>query len=67
MPKLKTHKGAKRRFRITGSGKLVRMKGHRSHLRRKKSAKAKRLFSKKIEASPSDVKMLRRALPYGLD
>lgn len=67
MPKLKTHKGAKRRFRITGSGKLVRMKGHRSHLRRKKSAKAKRLFAKKIEASPSDVKMLRRALPYGLD
>ena len=66
MPKLKTHKGAKRRFRITGSGKMVRMKGHRSHLRRKKSAKAKRLFSKKIEASPSDVKMLKRALPYGL-
>ena len=66
MPKLKTHKGAKRRFRITGSGKLVRMKGHRSHLRRKKSTKAKRLFSKKIEVSPSDVKMLKRALPYGL-
>ncbi len=66
MPKLKTHKGAKRRFRITGTGKLVRMKGHRSHLRRKKSARAKRLFAKKIEASPSDVKMLKRALPYGL-
>ena len=43
------------------------MKGHRSHLRRKKSAKAKRLFAKKIEVSPSDVKLLRRALPYGLD
>ena len=67
MPKLKTHKGAKRRFRITGSGKLVRMKGHRSHLRRKKSAKAKRLFAKKIEASPSDAKLIKRALPYGLD
>ncbi len=66
MPKLKTHKGAKRRFRITGTGKLVRMKGHRSHLRRKKSARAKRLFAKKIEASPSDVRMLKRALPYGL-
>ncbi len=66
MPKLKTHKGAKRRFRITGTGKLVRMKGHRSHLRRKKTARAKRLFAKKIEASPSDVKMLKRALPYGL-
>ncbi|MCY4653407.1 MAG: 50S ribosomal protein L35 [Dehalococcoidia bacterium] len=67
MPKLKTHKGAKRRFRITGTGKLVRMKGHRSHLRRKKSNKAKRLFAKKLEVSPSDVKMLKRALPYGLD
>jgi len=66
VPKLKTHKGAKRRFRITGTGKLVRMKGHRSHLRRKKTARAKRLFAKKIEASPSDVKMLKRALPYGL-
>ena len=66
MPKLKTHKGAKRRFRITGTGKLVRMKGHRSHLRRKKTARAKRLFAKKIEASPSDVKMLKRELPYGL-
>lgn len=43
------------------------MKGHRSHLRRKKSAKAKRLFAKKIEASPSDAKLIKRALPYGLD
>ena len=66
MPKLKTHKGAKRRFRITGTGKLVRMKGHRSHLRRKKTARSKRLFAKKIDASPSDVRMLKRALPYGL-
>ncbi len=67
MPKLKTHKGAKRRFRVTGTGKLVRMKGHRSHLRRKKSARAKRLFAKKLEVSKSDVRMLKRALPYGLD
>jgi large subunit ribosomal protein L35 len=67
VPKLKTHKGAKRRFRVTGTGKLVRMKGHRSHLRRKKSARAKRLFAKKLEVSKSDVRMLKRALPYGLD
>lgn len=37
MPKLKTHKGAAARFKISGTGKLLRMKGHRSHLRRKKS------------------------------
>ena len=36
---MKTHKGAAARFRITGTGKLRRMKGHRSHLRRKKAAK----------------------------
>lgn len=67
MPKLKTHKGAKRRFRITGSGKIVRMKGHKSHLRRKKPASVRRLYSKKLEVSPADKRLLRRVLPYGLD
>ncbi len=42
MPKLKTHKGAKSRFKVTGTGKLLRMKGLRSHLRRKKPTKVKR-------------------------
>lgn len=46
MPKLKTHKGAAARFRKTGTGKIVRMKGHRSHLRRKKANRTKRLFGK---------------------
>ena len=36
MPKIKTHKGAKRRFHITGSGKIMRVKGGKSHLRRRK-------------------------------
>jgi large subunit ribosomal protein L35 len=66
VPKLKTHKGAKRRFRITGTGKLVRMKGHKSHLRRKKPANAKRLYGRKLPVSPADVKMLKRVLPYGV-
>lgn len=38
MPKLKTHKGAAKRFRITKNGKLMRMKAGRSHLRRKKNS-----------------------------
>jgi large subunit ribosomal protein L35 len=38
MPKLKTHKGTAKRFRLTKNGKLMRMKIGRSHLRRKKSA-----------------------------
>ena len=44
MPKLKTHKGASARFKISGTGKLLRMKGHRSHLRRKKTNKVNPLW-----------------------
>ena len=36
MPKMKTHKGAKKRFHVTGSGKVVRTKGPKSHFRRRK-------------------------------
>lgn len=66
MPKLKTHKGSARRFRITGTGKVRRMKGHRSHLRRKKPANVRRLYSKKLEVAPGDEKRVRKLLPYGL-
>ncbi|MCK4721829.1 MAG: 50S ribosomal protein L35, partial [Dehalococcoidia bacterium] len=47
MPKLKTHKGAKRRFHVTGTGKILRMKGGKSHLRRKKPGRVTRLYDKK--------------------
>ena len=66
MPKLKTHKGSASRFRITGTGKLRRMKGHRSHLRRKKPANVRRLYSQKLEVAPGDEKRVRKLLPYGL-
>lgn len=66
MPKLKTHKGAKRRFHITGSGKITRPKGNKSHLRRRKSHRAKALMSEMIVVHPSARKRLRRLLPYGL-
>lgn len=65
MPKLKTHKGAAARFRFTGTGKLVRMKGHRSHLRRKKPKNVKRLYLKKLEVNAADVPRMKRILPYG--
>ena len=65
MPKLKTHKGAKARFRITGTGKILRMKGHRSHLRRKKPPRTHRLFRRKLGLSPADYKMVNKVLPYG--
>ncbi|MBA3466512.1 MAG: 50S ribosomal protein L35 [Gemmatimonadaceae bacterium] len=42
MPKMKTHKGAKKRFSITGSGKVKRMKAFKSHILTKKTSKRKR-------------------------
>jgi large subunit ribosomal protein L35 len=48
MPKMKTHKGAKKRFHITGTGKVLRTKGPKSHFRRRKSSRVKRLFGGKI-------------------
>lgn len=64
MPKLKTHKGAKSRFHITGSGKLMRTKCGKSHLRRKKAARSKRLYDEMIPVSSADKKRLTRLLPY---
>jgi large subunit ribosomal protein L35 len=64
MPKLKTHKGARSRFHITGSGKLMRTKCGKSHLRRKKAPRTKRLFDETIPVSSADKKRVRRLLPY---
>lgn len=66
MPKLKTHKGTKGRFHITGTGKIMRVKGGKSHKRRTKTARTKRLFDEMIEVSPVDKPRLKRLLPYGL-
>ena len=66
MPKIKTHKGAQRRFHITGSGKIMRTKGGKSHLRRKKAKRTKRLYDETISVSPSDRVRVKRLLPYGL-
>ena len=49
MPKMKTHKGAQNRFQITGGGKVVRTKGRKSHFRRKKTKRVKRLFGGKVD------------------
>ena len=65
MPKMKTHKGTKRRFKITGSGKLMRMKGLRSHNKRKKSPRTLRQFDKMLDVHKSDVKRIKAKLPYG--
>jgi large subunit ribosomal protein L35 len=64
MPKLKTHKGAKSRFHITGSGKLMRTKCGKSHLRRKKAPRTKRLYDEMVMTSSVDKKRVSRLLPY---
>ena len=66
MPKIKTHKGAQRRFHITGSGKVVRAKGMKSHLRLRKSKRVKRLFDEMIPVSSADKARIKRLLPYGV-
>ncbi len=63
MPKIKTHKGAKRRFHITGTGKVVRTKGPKSHFRRNKAARVKRMFDKKIGVSKAMGKKIKQFLP----
>jgi large subunit ribosomal protein L35 len=65
VPKIKTHKGAKSRFHITGSGKLMRVKGGKSHLRRRKAKRTKRLFDETIPVSPADRTRVKRLIPYG--
>ncbi len=64
MPKLKTHKGAKKRFHFTGTGKIMRVKQGKSHFRRKKSASVKGLYDETIPVNKADVKRLKKVLPY---
>ena len=64
MPKLKTHKAAARRFDYTGSGKLVRTRHGKSHLRRNRSKRAAREYDEMMPVAPGDLPRIRRLLPY---
>ncbi len=64
MPKMKTHKGAAKRFRKTGTGKLKRSKAYRGHILTKKSSKRKRQLRKPGTVSKSDQKRIAQLLPY---
>ena len=66
MPKLKTHKGAKARFHVTGTGKIMRRKRMISHLRRKKPKKVRRQYIGKIPLEAADVKRISKLIPYNL-
>jgi large subunit ribosomal protein L35 len=65
MPKLKTHKGAKDRFKITGTGKIMRTKGPKTHLRFHKSKRVKKDLIEMTELFAGDRKRISRLIPYG--
>jgi large subunit ribosomal protein L35 len=65
MPKLKTHKGAAKRFRVSATGKIKRGHSHARHILTKKDTKRKRKLDKDVLVSPHDVELVRKMLPYG--
>ncbi|MBI1765602.1 MAG: 50S ribosomal protein L35 [Acidobacteria bacterium] len=65
MPKLKTHKGAAKRFRTTATGKIKRGHSHARHILTKKTAKRKRMLDIDVLVSDGDKKRVERMLPYG--
>lgn len=62
MPKMKTHRGTAKRFRVTGSGKIMRSKAYKSHILTKKSPKRKRNFRHETEVAKADTKVVERQL-----
>jgi large subunit ribosomal protein L35 len=65
MPKLKTHKGAAKRFRMTATGKVKRGHSHARHILTKKGAKRKRYLDIDVMVAEADEKPVKRMLPYG--
>lgn len=63
MPKQKTRKAAAKRFKITGSGKILRERSFKRHLLESKSQGKKRSLRKSASVSPSDYRRIKRALP----
>jgi large subunit ribosomal protein L35 len=62
MPKMKTHRGSAKRFRLTATGKIMRGKAFKSHILTKKSQKRKRNFRHEAEVAASDRKVIARNL-----
>lgn len=64
MPKMKTRSAAAKRFKKTGSDKLVRMKANKSHILNKKTRKRKRNLRKQTVIDASNEKQMKRCMPY---
>ena len=63
MPKMKTHRGAAKRFKKTGSGKIVRSRSNKQHILTKKSPKRKRRLRKDALVDSVDARRVRQMLP----
>ncbi|MDD6347100.1 MAG: 50S ribosomal protein L35 [Lachnospiraceae bacterium] len=64
MPKMKTKRAAAKRFKVTGSGKLKRMKAYKSHILTKKSRKTKRNLRQATMTDATNAKVMKKILPY---
>jgi large subunit ribosomal protein L35 len=65
VPKIKTHKATAKRFKVTGTGKIVRLKARRSHLRRRKAKRVLRSFDRTIEVESAGAqRRIKRLAPY---
>jgi large subunit ribosomal protein L35 len=65
MPKMKTHKGAAKRFRFTGTGKSVQSQGRKGHFRRRKALRLLQQLDKVKPVHTGNQRMVAAALPYG--
>ena len=64
MPKQKTHSASKKRFKVTGTGKILRNQAFKKHILTKKSTKRKRNLRKSLVASSADTASLKQLIPY---
>lgn len=64
MPKIKSNRGATKRFKVTGTGKVKRAKGFKSHLLSSKSKKRKRKLRRPGLVSPQEARTIRKLTPY---
>ena len=62
MPKMKTHSGAKKRFRLTGTGKIMRRRANRQHYFEHKSSTLTRRLANEVPLSPADTKKMKKLL-----
>lgn len=64
MPKIKTHSGAKKRFKISKNGKVIRTHANKSHILNKKTTKRKRNLRKTVVADKTNAPAIKKLIPY---